>query len=296
MRPGAALRAFSFGSNFVASLREYFVDDAKQNLTTQAEWALQDDTGRVLGSVTARLHLDFDANALYVSFFVPELSGVTGAEEKVLGQVDKVLAFRESVVVHAGYPEHMHQSEDLVFTGQVYIYSERPLSAQTKESLSVKYKAVGYHLSFRSREYLDQRMRVERPKAFISHDSRDKANVAQPLALRLSQMMIPVWYDEYSLKVGDSLRESIEQGLKECQKCILILTPNFLANGGWSKREYDSIFTREIVEKTKLILPVWHDVSVQEVFDYSPVLADKLAVGWSEGLEAVARKLSAAID
>ena len=89
--------------------------------------------------------------------------------------------------------------------------------------------------------------------------------------------MCPVWYDEFSLSVGDSLRESIEGGLKSCGYCILVLTPNFLSKGGWPKREYDSIFTREVIEDERLILPVWHNVSKQEVMEYSASLADKLA-------------------
>lgn len=108
--------------------------------------------------------------------------------------------------------------------------------------------------------------------------------------------MCPVWYDEFSLKVGDSLRESIEIGLKECSKCILVITPNFLGNGGWSKREYDSIFTRELIEKQKVILPVWHEVSKEQVYEYSPILADRVAVQWSLGLTEVTRKLLHAIE
>ncbi len=108
--------------------------------------------------------------------------------------------------------------------------------------------------------------------------------------------MGPVWFDEYSLKVGDSLRERIEAGLKESHRCVLILTPNFLKNGGWSKREYNSIFTRELVEKEKVILPVWHGVTVKDVYEYSPILADRLAVQWALGKEEVARKLMQAIS
>jgi TIR domain len=59
--------------------------------------------------------------------------------------------------------------------------------------------------------------------------------------------MCPVWYDEFALKIGDNLRDSIERGLKECRKCVLVLSPNFLTNGGWTKKEFDSIFTREIL-------------------------------------------------
>lgn len=110
------------------------------------------------------------------------------------------------------------------------------------------------------------------------------------------QFMCPVWYDEFSLKVGDSLRASIEKGLKECSKCIFLLTPNFLANSGWSKTEYNSIFTRELVEKQRVILPVWSDVTARDVYKYSPILADRVAVNWSLGVDEVARKLLMSIN
>ena len=40
---------------------------------------------------------------------------------------------------------------------------------------------------------------------FISHASQNKANFVAPLAGLLSGMGIRVWYDDFVLKVGDSL-------------------------------------------------------------------------------------------
>ena len=108
--------------------------------------------------------------------------------------------------------------------------------------------------------------------------------------------MCPVWYDEYSLKVGDSLREGIESGLKNTKKCVLILTPNFLSNNGWGKREYDSIFRRELVEDVKVFLPIWHNVEAKDIYEYSPILADRVGLKWSIGVDEVAKKLKRAID
>ena len=90
-----------------------------------------------------------------------------------------------------------------------------------------------------------------------------------------------------SLKVGDNLRRNVEKGLKECKRCVLIITKNFLTNDGWTKREFDSIFTRELIERNSVILPVWHEVSPQDVYQYSPSLADRLAVKWELGVEEV---------
>ena len=89
-------------------------------------------------------------------------------------------------------------------------------------------------------------------------------------------MLCPVWYDEFKLQPGDSLRESIERGLKSCQKCIVVLSKNFFSNSGWTKREFDTIYTREILQEKRLLIPIWLDVEKQDVFDYSPVLLDTL--------------------
>lgn len=132
---------------------------------------------------------------------------------------------------------------------------------------------------------------MEKPLAFILHDSRDKEEIAMPLALKLSGLGIPVWFDEFSLKLGDSLRESIEKGIKETAFCILILTKNFLTNEGWTKTEFNSVFTKEIVQKNKVMLPIWHNVSKEEVYEYSPSLANRLAAKWSEGVGSVAQKI-----
>jgi hypothetical protein len=136
----------------------------------------------------------------------------------------------------------------------------------------------------------------ERPAAFICHDSRDKERIARPIAEGLSRLACPVWYDEFSLDVGDHLRESIERGLKEAKKCILVLSPKFLANSGWTKVEFNSIFSRELIQRRNIILPVWAGVTTKGVLAYSPSLANRVAVNWRLGVDEVVRRLYCAIE
>lgn len=68
--------------------------------------------------------------------------------------------------------------------------------------------------------------------AFISHDSKDKDDLARPLADKLRGMLCPVWHDEYSFRVVKVLGESIDKDLTKARKCILLLSPNLLANDG----------------------------------------------------------------
>jgi hypothetical protein len=280
----------------MASLHEYFVRDGAQNLSHQQIWALTHRDGTKLGDITARLYMDFDANAKYVSFFIPDMPGAECPEAIVLNKLAEILTSPEIVGVQRGFGDEKQDGRELVFTGQIYLYSERPVPQDLKQRMIEEVKPLGYRLTFRSADYMNERNKWEKPRAFICHDSRDKDSIAEPIAIQLQKLMCPVWYDQFSLRVGDSLRESIERGLKESSKCILVLTPNFLGNNGWTKREYDSIFTRELVEKQKVILPVWNEISPEDVYQYSPILADRVAVPWSLGVEEVARRLLNAID
>jgi hypothetical protein len=281
----------------MASLYEYFVKDGAQNLTMHRTWQLSDaaDSTKV-GEITARLHCDFEANAKYVSFYIPDIPGVECPEATLLDKVAEILKLPETeVAVQRGSYGETHDARELAFTGQIYFYSERPVPAELKKRMEAETKPVGHRLSFRDAEYAKERNKWEKPRAFISYDSRDRQTIAEPLALQMYKSMCPVWYDQFALKIGDGLRERIESGLRECPKCILVLTPNFLKNNGWTKREYDSIFTRELVETQRLILPVWDQITAADVYQYSPILADRLAAQWSSGVEEVARKLVGAM-
>jgi hypothetical protein len=174
---------------------------------------------------------------------------------------------------------------------RVFIYSETDMSKNEVKLLKEKAKELGHDLQFRAERFRAERSKQEKPLAFISHDFRDKALIARPIAFGLQRHLIPVWYDEFSLPIGAKLRESIESGIKETKKCILIVTRNFINNQGWTKVEFDAVFTKEIYEKGNVLLPVWHEVTAREVYDYSSWLANITAVNWNEGEDEVIRKL-----
>lgn len=48
----------------------------------------------------------------------------------------------------------------------------------------------------------------------ICHASEDKGTFVRPLANALRDRNVEVWYDEFSLKLGDSIRRSLDKGLK----------------------------------------------------------------------------------
>jgi cold shock CspA family protein len=124
---------------------------------------------------------------------------------------------------------------------------------------------------------------------FISHASEDKELFVRELAKSLSDKGLAVWYDEFSLKIGDSLSDSIGKGLTNSSFGVVVISPNFLAKK-WPKRELAALVAREDHED-KVILPIWHKITKREVLDHLPLIADKVALNSDDGIEAVTRKI-----
>ena len=110
---------------------------------------------------------------------------------------------------------------------------------------------------------------------FISHASEDKDEVVRPLANELCNKGIKVWYDEFEMKIGDSLRRKIDKGLANSRFGIVVVSKDFIKKG-WTNYELDGIITKA-VSGEQIILPIWHNITKKEVIDFSPSLADKLA-------------------
>lgn len=130
-------------------------------------------------------------------------------------------------------------------------------------------------------------------EVFISHASEDKEDVVRPLSAHLKKQGLSVWLDEFEMTLGDSLRRSIDRGLSRSGFGVVILSPAFFSKE-WPNRELDGLVARE--ENTgKVILPIWHNVSRDEVLKFSPTLADRLAVSTSRGIKHVAEQIIIAV-
>lgn len=128
---------------------------------------------------------------------------------------------------------------------------------------------------------------------FISHASEDKDDFVRPLAQKLKEKGYRVWYDEFSLTLGDSLSSSIDKGILESRFGIIVLSPNFFQKQ-WTQRELEGLVQKEI-SYGKVILPIWHHVSYEQVLYFSPPLANKLASCTSQGLDKVVNDIVAAL-
>ena len=133
-------------------------------------------------------------------------------------------------------------------------------------------------------------LQKEQDKAFKSstdkHDSlieaqrklvsEDKEAVAKPLADALIAKGAKVWLDKYEMTVGDSLRQSIDDGLAHSRYGIVILSETYFKKF-WTGKELNGLFAKQ-EDGQKVILPVWHNISKDKVKEYSPILADMFAL------------------
>lgn len=110
---------------------------------------------------------------------------------------------------------------------------------------------------------------------FISHASEDKEAVAEPLAAELRARGMKVWLDKTELRIGDSLRRKIDYGLAHSTFGVVILSKSFFAKG-WPQYELDGIVGMS-VNGDQRMLPIWHEISRDEVARQSPSLVDKIA-------------------
>ena len=124
---------------------------------------------------------------------------------------------------------------------------------------------------------------------FISHASEDKESFVRGLAAELTRLGLRVWFDEWTLRLGDSLRRKVDEGLRASSYGVVVLSPSFFTKN-WPQAELDALFAIEMSGK-KAILPVRHGLTHQQLLAHSPTLAGLLATDSAIGIQAVAEQI-----
>jgi hypothetical protein len=125
---------------------------------------------------------------------------------------------------------------------------------------------------------------------FLSHAHEDKESIARPLYEALTAAGLTVWFDEAVLKMGDSLRSKIDEGLARCKYGVVILSPRFLAKQ-WPQIELDGLVAKETASGQKAILPIWHELDRETIMRYSPPLAGRFAGRSEQGIPMLVKMI-----
>ncbi|PCI33847.1 MAG: hypothetical protein COB54_02280 [Alphaproteobacteria bacterium] len=284
----------------MGTVLDYYESDNK-TLSMNTKLSLYSPSGVEIGqTIRVKVHLLSEACSKFISIYSGaevhisalekhlEFPAINGCDlNKLMGQKEN-MSFEMSL--HGG---DMVSEKTMLFSKKIIIYVDLELLVKESVHLQNHGKSQGLNIEIRDVKYANERSKTERPLAFISHSKKDSRDFAINLANKLAAKGCPVWFDEYSLNVGDSLIESIERGMKITDKCILVLSPEFLADEGWCKHEFKTASMKQIFEKRKVMLPIWSGVQKQDVYDYSPALVDTFGLDTSShSIEVMVDKLS----
>lgn len=120
-------------------------------------------------------------------------------------------------------------------------------------------------------------------RVFISFASPERDTVAAPVARALKRRGYSVWYDSNSLAAGASLRSGLDDGLRTCDFGLVILSESYF-EASWANDELSGLLAREKATDRRLIIPIWHNVTQKQVSEFSPIVADRVALSTSRGM------------
>jgi hypothetical protein len=277
----------------MGTVRDYFDTDFKRDVVETNTFFLELAPEGSRFAVPARIHLDFDSNAMFVCVYLPSMPDPIAFFRGLGELVDRLLAKRRNSDVSFGKAdEPLASGADLKFAGRVFVYAEDDLPPDQLPEIAASLRTRDLYLRFRGPQYARARSAHERPLAFISYDSSDRDIVARPLATALAGLRCPTWFDEYAMRAGDDIERHIEKGLNECERCIVVLSERYLANQRWARREFEAISARETHERRALMIPIRHGVTEQQVAQFSRTLADRRSIEWApERVQEIAHDL-----
>lgn len=168
------------------------------------------------------------------------------------------------------------------------------MKAERRRKSKSQYKTVPVEILFE--EYFGRKSVVSLKEiklcktydVFISHATEDKQFVRR-LAEKLRRRGLRVWFDETNIKLGDSVRQKIDEGLTASRFVVFVLSRNFFRKK-WTVDELDGALAGE-QRGRKRILPILHGMTYEHLVKLSPIIAGRLAVVSGKGLEYIASQI-----
>mgnify|MGYP002591030856 FL=1 len=108
---------------------------------------------------------------------------------------------------------------------------------------------------------------------FISHANKDKEDLIEKLYRSLEMLGIKIFYDKESLEWGDNWKDRILNGTKKAEFAIIVISENFF-DREWTEKELHEFLNRQNRNGQKLILPIVHNITMNQLKDKYPSVAD----------------------
>lgn len=166
---------------------------------------------------------------------------------------------------------------------------ERPLFDKLAKEGYVKkidykgHKYVGLELTYDGFHYFDEEKSVASEEStirsrkmydvFLSHASADKISYVEELKQMLDTLGIDVFYDKDTIEWGDKWKKKIYEGLEKSEFAIIVISENFFGRE-WTEKELKELLERQNDEGQKLILPILHNITPEQLREKYSEIAD----------------------
>ncbi|MBD3843140.1 MAG: toll/interleukin-1 receptor domain-containing protein [Campylobacterales bacterium] len=195
---------------------------------------------------------------------------------------------------HDGIRLGLINGEELIsgeakYNNKIYLYTNK-FEERNKEDLIKILNHNKIRLKVSDQNYRNYILNNMSHQVFICHDYRDK-NFARELAEQLKNQSIKPWYDEYEIKYGDSIIDKMTDGISNTEFGIIILSENLFKNKGAANFEFKSFLQKSFKSNRKILIPIWHNVGFQEVYNFMPYLVDINAPKSEIGATKIAQEL-----
>jgi hypothetical protein len=118
-------------------------------------------------------------------------------------------------------------------------------------------------------------MSTDEYDVFISHASEDKEAVVDGLAQQLQVLGVDVWYDDDQIQLGDSLMDSLDEGLSESRYGVIVLSEDFI-DKNWPESELKALMQR-FQQDNVGIMPLRYGIPHEAIVDSYPLLSDLIS-------------------
>lgn len=126
-----------------------------------------------------------------------------------------------------------------------------------------------------------QAQKIPEYDVFISHANKDKSELVEDLYYSLNLLGVNIFYDKESLEWGDNWKNRILNGTKNAEFAIIVISSNFF-DREWTERELSEFLNRQNRNGQKLILPILHNITAEQLKEKYPSVADIQAISSSE--------------
>ncbi|MCI6435893.1 MAG: toll/interleukin-1 receptor domain-containing protein [Clostridiales bacterium] len=126
-----------------------------------------------------------------------------------------------------------------------------------------------------------RRPRGKEYDVFISHANKDKSEYVDSLYDTINKLGVNIFYDKKSLSWGDEWKKVLLNGTEKSEFSIIVISQNFFGRE-WTERELEEFLKRQNASGQKIVLPLIHNISIEELKEKYPKLGEIQAISTND--------------